>query len=215
LTWADIDRVLLVGGMTRTPRVREMIRRISGRDPDCGLAADEVVAHGAAIHGGILLARAARTNGAVESDLMRAWAKFRMIDVNAHSLGVAVRTADGYANSILIPRNTPLPVSRSRVFHTSVANQRQVRVRVLEGEAREADACTQIGEFVLTNLPADLPERSPIEVECRYGADGRISVLGRDPTSGRLAEATIVQQGILQDDELTAAARRVEQLQII
>jgi molecular chaperone DnaK len=215
LTWSDIDRVLLVGGMTRTPQVREMIRRISGKDPDCSLAADEVVAHGAAIHGGILLSRAARDSGAIDSELMRAWATFQTVDVNAHSLGIAVKAANGYANSILIPKNTPLPVARSRVYHTSIANQRQVRVRVLEGEAREADACSKIGEFVLKNLPAGLPERAPIEVECRYGADGRISVTGRDVTSNRLAETTIVREGKLEDRELTAEAQRLDKLQIV
>ncbi|MFN0054558.1 MAG: Hsp70 family protein [Planctomycetales bacterium] len=215
LAWSDIDRVLLVGGMTRTPQVREMIRRISGRDPDCSLSADEVVAHGAAIHGGILLSRAARGAAGDSPGAGPAWADFQTIDVNSHSLGIAVRTPQGYANSILIPKNTALPVSRSRVYHTSSAHQRQVRVRVLEGEAREADACTQIGEFVLRNLPQGLPERSPIEVECRYGTDGRIAVLGRDATSGQLAETTIVRQGELLDDELAAEATRLEMLQIV
>ena len=215
LTWADIDRVLLVGGMTRTPQVREMIRRISGKAPDCSLAADEVVAHGAAIHGGILLAKAAEAAGNADSDLLRHWAEFKTVDVNAHSLGVAVRTKTGYANSILIAKNSPLPISRTRVYHTSVANQRQVRVRVLEGEAHEAEACTQIGEFVLKGLPEGLPERAPIEVECRYGSDGRISVTGRDVTSGRLAETTIVRAGMLQDAELISEARQLEKLEIV
>jgi molecular chaperone DnaK len=215
LTWADIDRVLLVGGMTRTPQVREMIRRISGKAPDCSLAADEVVAHGAAIHGGILLAKAALATGGVSSELLRRWADFQTVDVNAHSLGVAVRTSVGYANSIVIPKNTPLPVSRTRVFHTGRANQRQVRVRVLEGEAHEAEACTQIGEFILKGLPPGLPERSPIEVECRYGTDGRIAVTGRDVTSGALAETTIVRQGMLQDAELATEARHLDLLDIV
>jgi molecular chaperone DnaK len=215
LTWSEIDRVLLVGGMTRTPQVREMIRRVSGRDPDCSLAADEVVAHGAAIHGGILLSRAARQAGSDDSELMRTWATFQAIDVNAHSLGIAVRTSFGYANSILIHKNTALPVARTRIYRTNVAGQRQVRVRVLEGEAREAEACSQIGEFVLRNLPEGLPERAPIEVECRYGADGRISVIGRDLTSGQLAETTIVRKGKLEDSELTAESQRLDQLQIV
>ncbi|MGQ0635107.1 MAG: Hsp70 family protein [Planctomycetaceae bacterium] len=211
LTWSDIDRVLLVGGMTRCPQVRDMLRAISGHEPDASLAADEVVAHGAAIHGGILLSRARDDSARA---LPSAWAEFKTIDVNSHSLGVAVRAGAGYANSVLIPKNTPLPVAKSRTYHTRTAGQRQVRVRLLEGEAREAEACAPIGEFVLSNLPSNLPERSPIEVECRYGSDGRISVTGRDPVSGRLAETTIERQGSLQDAELAAAARRLEQLEI-
>ncbi|MSR56542.1 MAG: Hsp70 family protein [Planctomycetaceae bacterium] len=215
LTWDQFDRVLLVGGMTRVPQVRDMLRRISGHEPDAGLSADEVVAHGAAIHGGILLSREGSANGAADSNRQRAWSRFETVDVNAHSLGVAVRTAQGYANSILIPRNSPLPVSRRRIYRTSVADQRQVRVRVLEGESRDADACAQIGEFILKNLPAGLPERAPIEVECRYGSDGRISVVGQDVTSGQIAETTILRQGRLEEGELAEARERLEKLQIV
>jgi molecular chaperone DnaK len=212
LTWLDIDRILLVGGMTRVPHVREMLRKISGREPDCSLAADEVVAHGAAIHGGMLLARQA---GLGHSEMIDAWSRFETVDVNSHSLGIAVRTPQGYANSILIPKNTQLPFSRSKTYHTSAPNQRQVRVRVLEGEAREADACVQIGEFILQGLPENLPERSPIEVECRYGADGRISVVGREPVSGCLAEATIERHGQLLDAELETERDRLEGWEVV
>jgi molecular chaperone DnaK len=215
LAWTDIDKVLLVGGSTRMPQVREMIKRATGRDADVSLAADEVVAHGAAIHGGIMLMKARGVAGAAGSEMLRTWANFKTIDVNSHSLGIAVRSGAGYANSILIPKNTQLPVSRSRTYKTSAPNQRQVRVRILEGEAREAEACAQIGEFLLTNLPPNLPERSPIEVECRYGSDGRISVLGRDPVSGRLAETSIVRQGQLEDRQLQEEARKLETLQIV
>jgi molecular chaperone DnaK len=214
LTWGQIDRVLLVGGMTRVPHVREMLRRISGREPDCSLPADEVVAHGAALHGGILLARGAKGQGPQPAADPSWSSSFQTVDVNSHSLGIAVRAGEAYANSILIPKNTPLPVECSRIYHTSSPNQRQVRVRVLEGEAREADACVPIGEFVLGELPPNLPERSPIEVVCRYSSDGRISVRGRDLSSGRLAETTLVPEGRLENGELSAEARRMESLQI-
>lgn len=215
LTWQQIDRVLLVGGMTRLPSVREMIKRVSGREPDCSLSADEVVAHGAALHGGILLARAAAHDQSISNGALDIWIGVESTDVNSHSLGIAVRTPSGYANSILIPKNTALPVERSRIYHTSSINQRQVRLRVLEGEAHEADACVQIGEFVLAGLPADLPERAPIEVVCRYSADGRISVRGRDLTSGKLAETALVSQGRMEDSELCDEARNVDSLEIV
>lgn len=215
LTFAQIDRVLLVGGMTRVQHVREMIRRIAGQEPDCSLAADEVVAHGAAIHGGILLSRAGAGDATFSPQALAAWKHFQTIDVNSHSLGIAVKVPQGYANSVLIPKNTPLPVARTRTYHTSMANQRQVRVRVLEGEAKEADACMQIGEFLLNNLPPNLPERSPIEVECRYGSDGRISVVGRDPQSGRLAETIIARQGQLTDEELLNEAQHMRDCHIV
>ncbi|MBS0262667.1 MAG: Hsp70 family protein [Planctomycetes bacterium] len=216
LTWSQIDRVLMVGGMTRVPHIREMIQRISGKEPDCSLPADEVVAQGAALHGGILLARMAKGKGSINDSALGLWVEFESIDVNSHSLGIAVRRPDGgYANSILIPKNTPLPVERSRTYHTSAPNQRQVRVRILEGEAYEAEACVQIGEFVLGGLPADLPERSPIEIVCRYTSDGRISVQGRHPNTGLLAETTLVSQGRLNDAELREEARKIGLLEIV
>ena len=215
MSWDQIDRILLVGGMTRVPAVRNMIQRISGREPDVSLSADEVVAHGAAIHGGILLARG-EIDPTLDVGTLKSWAKFQTVDVNSHSLGIAVRTQGGnYANSILISKNTQLPVSRGRTYRTNVPNQRQVRVRILEGEAREADACAQIGEFLIQNLPPNLPERSPIEVECRYGSDGRISVVGRDLTSGQLAQTTIVRQGGIDEDDLASEAKRLEELPIV
>lgn len=204
LTWQDVDRVLLVGGMTRIPSVREMLRDLSGREPDGSLAADEVVAHGAAIHGGILISK-----GMAEGEIpeLTQWRNFTTVDVTAHSLGVSVRNANGtYSNSIVIPKNTRLPHARTRVFYTVSADQRQVRIRVLQGEAPDADACVQIGEFLLSGLPAGLPDRTPIEVECKYETDGRISVLGREPQSGKLAQTTILRAEGLEDEELNEAA---------
>ncbi len=219
LSWPQIDRVLLVGGMTRVPHVREMLKRVTNRELDASLSPDEVVAHGAALHGGMLLSRSSRDDESDSSNtthrFSKNWAVALAIDVNSHSLGIAVRTSEGYANSILIPKNTRLPAECSRIYFTSSPNQRQVRLRVLEGEAHEADACAQIGEFVLADLPPNLPERSPIEVVCRYSGDGRISVQGRDMTSGRLAQTALIPQGRLQDDELLAESRKVEALQIV
>ena len=215
LTWADLDRVLLVGGMTRCTQVRNMLRRLTGKDPDVSLSADEVVSHGAVIHGGILLAKGMTAPQLAANEQMRPWTRVQMIDVNAHSLGVAVRNAaGGYSNSVVIPKNTRLPVSRLRTFRTRVASQKQVRVRVLEGEAFDADACVQIGEVVLSHLPDQLPEHSPIDVECHYGTDGRISVTGRDPVSGTAAETTIERQTFIEDAEMSRAAEMIAKLEI-
>jgi len=211
LTWNEVDRILLVGGMTRCPQVREMLSRLSGKEPDASLSADEVVAHGAAIHGGMLMAR---QHAGDFPDVSQRWANFQTVDVNSHSLGVAVRASAGYANSILIPKNTQLPITKSKVYQTSSANQRQVRVRILEGEALEAEACVQIGELLISNLPPNLPPRSPIEVQVSYGTDGRISVVGRDLTSGRLVETLIVREGGLTEEELGDEAQRIVGLEV-
>lgn len=211
LVWEDVDRVLLVGGMTRMPQVRRMLRELTGLEADGSLAADEVVAHGAAIHGGILRSRGL---SAADNPQLARWSNFTTIDVTAHSLGICVRTDRGYANSVLIPKNARLPATHTRLFQTHSANQRQVRIRVLQGDAPDADACLQIGEFVLENLPPNLPAQSPIEVECRYGSDGRIKVIGRDPASGRLAETTLIRPVGIPEAELKQAAEQVAQLTI-
>jgi molecular chaperone DnaK len=212
IDWSQIDRVLLVGGMTRSPQVRSMIKRISGLEPDASLAADEVVAHGAVIHGALLLARGVTVP---PNHPLGPWVKLEVIDVNSHALGIAIRGDDDiYRNSILIPRNTPLPVSVSKTFQTRSYGQKQVRVRVLEGEAYTADACVQIGEFIITDLPPGLPEGSPIEVECRYGRDGRISVAGRDLTSGAEAATQIERSRVIPDEELAREGERLKAVDV-
>lgn len=212
ITWNEIDRVLLVGGMSRTPQVRNLLWQLSGKEPDGRLSVDEVVAHGAALHGGI---RLTRRTGATHLPWFTHWSNIEPIEVNSHSLGIAVRTSNGYANSILIPKNSQLPIACSRTYHTSAANQRRVRVRVLEGESRSADDCVEIGEFTISGLPANLPERYPIEVECRYARDGRISVVGRDASNGLLGETIIRRQGQLESADLESARRLVDRLRVL
>ena len=216
LTWDRIDRVLLVGGMTRCPQVVGMLQRLTGKRPDASLAADEAVAHGAAIHGGILLTKKGPVPAEAQAGYRKLWADFMTIDVNAHSLGIAVRDAgtEGYANSILIPKNTPLPVTRSQIYRTHDENQRKVRVRVLEGEASEADACRQIGIFDIEGLPPHLPKGSPVEIICSYGSDGRISVVGKDLTSGRTARIVISRTGDMSEPEIEQARRDLEAMAI-
>ena len=109
LDWNDIDRVLLVGGSTRMPMVRDMLRQLSGKEPDDSVAADEAVAHGAALHASLILAQ--------QQGLPPA---FKIRNVNSHSLGVVGidPLTQRRRNGILIPRNTPLPVTAKRTFKT-------------------------------------------------------------------------------------------------
>jgi molecular chaperone DnaK len=216
LTWADVDRVLLVGGMTRTPQVTEMLRRVTGQQPDTSLSADESVAHGAAIHGGILRTKSGPQPVEPLIERQRQWARFTTIDVNAHSLGIAVRDVSTglYGNSILIPKNTPLPVSQTEVYRTHDEHQRKVRVRVLEGEASDAEACRQIGVFDVEGLAPNLPKGSPIEISCSYTADGRIHVSGKDLTSGSTAQISIHRTGDMKADEIEKSRRELATMRI-
>jgi molecular chaperone DnaK len=130
LEWGDIDRVLLVGGSTRMPSVVDMLTSMSGKKPDRTVSPDEAVAHGAALHAGMLLARHAGRPPA-----------FSIRNVNSHSLGVVGLESHSRQsrNAILIPRNTPLPVTAKRIFRTQRANQRSLLVQIVEGESQSPE----------------------------------------------------------------------------
>ena len=167
LEWSDLDRVLLVGGSTRMPMVRAMLQKLSGKPPDASVAADEAVAHGAALHAGLILAK--RDGRA---------ANFSIRNVNSHSLGVVGidPQTKRRRNGIVIPRNTPLPVSAKRQFKTAKHGQRSILVQIVEGESPSADDCTPIGRCTVADLPPGLPAKSPIDVSFHYQADGRLKV---------------------------------------
>jgi len=167
LKWSDIDRVLLVGGSTRMPAVNEMLARLSGKQPDCSVSPDEAVAHGAALHAALLLDKFA---GKAPS--------FQIKNVNSHSLGVAAvdPKTKRKQTAVVIPRNTPLPASAKRVFHTSKVGQRSVLVQIVEGESDSPNDCVQIGRCAARNLPPNLPAHTPVEVRFRYEQNGRLTV---------------------------------------
>jgi molecular chaperone DnaK len=166
-TWKDMDQVLLVGGSTRMPMVANMLRRLSGKEPDASVSVDEAVAHGAALHASLLLAE-----GRGQRPVLR------IKNVNSHSLGVVATDArtDRKRNAILIPRNTPLPVTAKRVFRTQKQGQKSILVQIVEGESASPDDCSQIGRCVARDLPNELPAQTPIEVRFSYQENGRLVV---------------------------------------
>jgi molecular chaperone DnaK len=137
------------------------------------------------------------------------------INVNAHSLGVEVRQGDERLNNILVPRNTQLPTAASRVYHTRADNQQKVRVKVLQGEAQQADACISIGECWIEGLPPSLPRGSPVQVRCGVGSNGLVEVLALDMTSGKMARTEIHRSSGLSDDEVAREAEWVRGLRIL
>jgi molecular chaperone DnaK len=167
LEWSDVDRVLMVGGSTRMPAVTDMLRQLSGKEPNCSVSPDEAIAHGAALRAGLLLDR---YDGKSPS--------FHIKNVNSHSLGVVatdVRTKRK-RNAIVIPRNTPLPVTAKRVFKTQKPGQRSILVQIVEGESASPDDCSQIGKCSVRDLPPDLPVQTPIDVRFKYEENGRLRV---------------------------------------
>ena len=193
LEWSEVDRVLLVGGSTRMPMVRNMLQQISGKTPDASVAADEAVAHGAALHAGLLLAQQQGRP-----------ATFTIRNVNSHSLGVVGidPLTRRRRNGILIPRNTPLPVKRRRVFRTHKDGQRSILVQIVEGESPSADDCTPIGRCSVRNLPPDLPARSPVVVSFDYEPNGRLKVRVRVPNTHHMVESEILRENSLSKEHL-------------
>jgi molecular chaperone DnaK len=216
LNWEQVDRVLLVGGSTHMPMTGQMLQEISGRPPDDSQAVSEVVARGAAIHAGIVAARNADGDqAALDPEVREAFEQVMEINVNAHSLGIEIKQRDNTrVNDILIPKNTQLPTAASRVYYTVVENQPRVRVKVLQGEAPQADVCISIGECWIEGLPPNLPKRSPVQVRCGVGSNGLIDVMALDMTSGKMARTEIHRSSGLSEEEIAREAEWVRSLRI-
>ena len=190
----EVDRFILVGGSTRMPSVITMMRELGGKEPYTELSPDEAVAMGAAIQAAILQARHRDTGMAVPQELSERLEKVTQINVNSHSLGIlALNPETGRdTNVVLIRRNTPIPCSVKQKFVTRGPNQQRIRVRILEGDAPEPEACYEIGQCLITDLPPNLPDRSPVEVTYSFDSNGRIQVHACDLTGGREAHTEIV-----------------------
>jgi molecular chaperone DnaK (HSP70) len=193
LDWDRIDRVLLVGGSTRMPMVRDMLRQASGKEPDARVAADEAVAQGAALRAGLLLAK---SGGRPPT--------FKIKNVNSHSLGVVgvEKETQRRRTGIVIPRNTPLPVAAKRTFKTQKADQRSILVEVVEGESRSPDDCTPIGRFSVASLPRNLPARTPVDVIFGYRQNGRLVVRVSVPGTGAKIESELMRENSLSKEHL-------------
>jgi len=186
LDWSRIDRVLLVGGSSRMPMVSDMLQRATGKEPDQSASPDEVVAHGAALYAAMLMDQGARS-GIAQCELQ---------NVNSHSLGVVAidRQSRRRTNVIIIPKNTPIPCDVTRTFSTAKANQRSVMVPVVEGESERPEERFALGECVVRDLPPGLPKGTPVQVEYRYAANGRIAVSARVPQARQSAQVEIIRQ---------------------
>jgi molecular chaperone DnaK len=182
LKWDDITRLLLVGGLTRMPKVPRMLEELSGKIPDRSLSADESVAHGAAIYAGLIMATKAGDRP-----------EFAVRNVNSHNLGVlGIEKATGLPrNHVMIPRNTPLPATNTSRFSTHRPNQTAVAVNVIEGGDASGNDSTPIGRCIVRGLPPGLPARTPIDVTFSYGQDGRLTVKARLPGLNKGAKTEI------------------------
>jgi molecular chaperone DnaK len=208
--WDRLDRALLVGGSTHMPMTRQLLRDLSGKEPETGLAVSEVVARGAALHSGIRATRAKK-----EKQEADAFGDVIEIHVNAHGLGVEIRHKGDRINDVLIPKNTQLPAGDTRTYRTARAGQEKVRVKILQGDARQAAACIPVGECWIDDLPLDLPAGAPVEVTCGCADNGLVHVTARDLTSGKTVRAELHREGGLSEAEIARERQWVESMSIL
>jgi molecular chaperone DnaK len=194
--WDDIDRLLLVGGSTRMPMIRRMLRDSSGMVPDVNVNPDEAVARGAAIYAQHTLAL--RGIHSVSGGL-------RVTDVSAHNLGIeAINPATlRKEHVVIIPRNTPLPATLSRTFHTKKENQESVNIQLLEGESTLPSQCTPLAKAVIRNLPGGLPKGTEIDVCYSFAVNGRLEVQSRLAGGGREAKIELERLREFSDQRIT------------
>jgi molecular chaperone DnaK len=192
LTARDIDEVVLVGGMTRMPKVREVVKDFFGKDPHTGVNPDEVVAMGAAIQAGVL-------QGDVKDVLL--------LDVTPLSLGIETL---GGVMTRMIDRNTTIPTKKAQVFSTAEDNQQAVTIRVFQGEREMAADNKMLGQFDLVGIPAARRGVPQIEVAFDIDANGIVNVSAKDKGTGKEQQIRIQASGGLSDADIEKMVKDAE-----
>ena len=211
LTAENVDAIVLVGGSTLMPKVVDKLKETLGKEPSRELSPHTAVAQGAAIHAAILEAKYRGEEAALSQRVRKLLSNVKQEDVNSHGLGVAAnsRKTGKQINHLMIPRNSRLPAHVTKTFLTSEPNQQRVNIKVLEGDAPDPAACSQVGNCRITNLPANLAKGTPIEVTYAFDQNGRIRVSAREPSSANEATIEIERRGGLtanQVDSFTVLA---------
>ncbi len=192
LKTGDIDEVILVGGSTRMPAVQDLVKKLTGKEPNMSVNPDEVVAMGAAVQGGVLA-------GDVEGILL--------LDVTPLSLGVETM---GGVMTKMIDRNTTIPTRKTEIYSTAADNQTSVEVHVLQGERQMAHDNKTLGKFQLSGIPAARRGVPQIEVTFDIDANGIVNVSAKDLGTGKQQQITISGSTALNDDEVERMVKDAE-----
>jgi molecular chaperone DnaK len=189
---SDINEVVLVGGMTRMPKVIEAVKSFFGKDPNASVNPDEVVAVGAAVQAGVL-------SGDVKDVVL--------LDVTPLTLGVETL---GAVSTPLIPRNTTVPTSKSEIFSTAADNQTSVEINVLQGERPMAADNKSLGRFILSGIPAAPRGVPQVEVTFDIDASGILNVSAKDKASGKTSNIKITGSTGLSKEEVEKMKKDAE-----
>ena len=192
LQLSDVSEVILVGGSTRMPAVQDLVKSMTGKQPNMSVNPDEVVADGAAVQGGVL-------TGDVSGILL--------LDVTPLSLGV--ETLGGVVDKV-IDRNTTIPTSSTKVYSTAADNQTSVEIHVLQGEREMASDNKSLGKFNLTGIPAAQRGIPQIEVTFDIDANGILKVTAKDKATDKSQEITISGSTALSDEEVDRMVKDAE-----
>ena len=192
LSIGEVGNLVLVGGMTRSPKILELAEELGGKDPHQGVNPDEVVAIGAAVQGAVLL-------GDVNDVLL--------LDVTPLTLGI--ETA-GRVSTAMIERNTTIPTKKSQVFSTAADNQSQVGIKVLQGEREMAADNKMLGQFDLVGIPPAPRGVPQIEVTFDIDANGIVNVSAKDKATNKEQQITIQSSGGLSDADIDEMVRQAE-----
>lgn len=198
-SWAEVTRLILVGGSTRMQMIQEMLEADSGLKCDRSLSPDEAVAQGAAIYAQNIV-----TEGMTPGLLVS--------NVNSHDLGVLGRDpkTKERTRQMMIPRNSKIPYTERKKFVTSREGQKEVVVTVIEGGTDSGEGATRIGKCRVSNLPENLPKNTPVYVTFQYASDGRLSVRAELPSADIQTQTSIQRSSGMTDQEIAFWQKRIE-----
>ncbi|MBI2506805.1 MAG: Hsp70 family protein, partial [Candidatus Colwellbacteria bacterium] len=188
----DIDEIIMVGGQTRMPAVRDAVKKLFGKEPHLGINPDEVVAIGAATQAGIL-------QGDIKDVLL--------LDVTPLSLGIETL---GAVSTVLIPKNTTIPTAKSQIFSTAADNQTSVEIHVLQGERPMATDNKTLARFILDGIPPAPRGMPQVEVTFDVDANGILNVTAHDKATGKKQSVRVEASTALSKEEVERLAREAE-----
>lgn len=205
LGWAKVDVVLMTGGSSRMPMIREMLKKLSGRTINTSLSPDQSIAHGATYYAGMLISKSEFVNSILSSDVTARLKKVQQKSVTARGLGILIR--DTRTNTrvphYLIQPNTPLPASVTQIFGTVIENQKRVHLHIVESGARSELPHVNLGNCTIEDLPPNLKRDSEIAVTISYDESARVHVSAKEVSSGKAASVELVRTENLVTQDLS------------